>query len=312
VPDIIGLGEPLVELAAEERGPLGSVRRFRRGWGGDTFNCVVAAARLGASSGYMTRVGDDPFGRALLGLCVEEGIDASRIITDPESYTGLYLIALGEDRRHAFTYFRVGSAASRLHPDEIDEEYIGAARILHTSGITQAISDSALAAADRAIEVARRSGIVVSYDANLRPALRPIPLLRENFGTTAPRADVVFLSGEDIAHLYGDIGAEEAATRVLDLGSPLVVVKSGQAGCLVALRDEGLYVCPPWPVELVDPSGGGDAFAGAFLVEWLLRGATLADAGRLANAVGALTVSGLGAVTPIPTRQRLEEFMQRS
>jgi 2-dehydro-3-deoxygluconokinase len=301
-----------VELAAEERGPLGSVRRFRRGWGGDTFNCVVAAARLGASCGYMTRVGDDPFGQALLRLCEEEGIDSSQVATDPEAYTGLYLIALDEEGRHVFTYFRTGSAASRFHPEEIDEGYIGSARILHTSGITQAISYSALAAADRAIRVARRRGVVVSYDANLRPALRPIPFLREIFETTAGRADVVFLSGDDVAYLYGDIGSEEAARRVLDLGSALVVVKSGQAGCLVASRDGEFHVCPPWPVEVVDPSGGGDAFAGAFLVEWLLRGATLADAGRVANAVGALAVSGLGAVAPIPTRERLEEFMQRS
>jgi 2-dehydro-3-deoxygluconokinase len=312
VPDIIGVGEPLVELAAEQRGPLASVTRFRRGWGGDTFNCIVAASRLEASTGYVTRVGDDPFGGALLRLCHEEGIDSSRILTDPEAYTGLYVIALDEEGRQSFTYFRSGSAASRLEPAQVDEGYIQSARILHTSGITQAISDSALAAADRAIDAARRHGVLVSYDVNARPALRQISLLRAAFESTAPRADVLFLSGEDVAHIYGDISAEDAARRVLDLGSGVVVVKSGQAGCLVASHEEGLHPCPPWPVEVVDPSGGGDAFAGAFLVEWGLRGASLNEAGRLANAAGALTVAGLGAVAPIPTRARLQEFMRWS
>jgi 2-dehydro-3-deoxygluconokinase len=311
MPEILSIGEPLVELAAEEHGPLEAVGRFRRGWGGDTFNCAVSAARMGASVGYVTRVGDDPFGRAFMDLCHDEGIDASGSVVDPRGYTGLYIIAF-HGGRHVFTYYRKGSASSRLHPDDIDRLHIGQARILHTSGITQAISDSALAAVEVAIDAARRRDVVVSYDANLRPALRPIPFLRTVFESSVPRADIVFVSLEDITHLYGDVPDEEAARTLLDLGARVVVVKRGQDGCLVATKDQGSTVCPPWRVDVVDPSGGGDAFAGAFLVEWGLRGAELPDAGRFANAVGALTVAGLGAVAPIPTRARLLEFIGRA
>ncbi|HEX2032166.1 MAG TPA: sugar kinase [Actinomycetota bacterium] len=309
MPDILAIGEPLVELAAEEAGPLEQVRRFRRGWGGDTFNCVVSAARLGASAGYQTRVGDDPFGRAFLAFCRDEGIDASPSRIDPTSYTGLYLIAF-HGGRHGFTYYRRGSAASHLHPVDIDPDRIAQARVLHTSGITQAISDTAHAAVAEAVEAARRHGVLVSYDANLRPALRPVAFLRAVFEASVPQADVVFMSLDDVVHLYGAVAPEEAGRRVLDLGAGAVVVKQGQDGCLVGSEEEGFATCPPWPVDVVDPSGGGDAFAGAFLVEWALGGASLQDAGRFANAVGALAVAGLGAVAPIPGRRKVEEFIR--
>jgi 2-dehydro-3-deoxygluconokinase len=309
VPDILAIGEPLVELAAEERGPLARSSTFRRGWGGDTFNCTVAAARLGASTGYITRVGDDPFGTAFLRLCQEEGIDPSHVITDRTAYTGLYMIAIDEEGSHSFTYYRRGSAASRLTPKEIDEGHIGEAKVLHTSGITQAISDSALAATDHAIEAARARGVTVSYDANIRPALRPVAFLRTVFEATAGRADIVFLSREDMGHLYGPVSVEEAVARLLDLGAGVVVVKSGYEGCVVASAETAPQHCSPWSAEVVDPSGGGDAFAGAFLVQRVLGGASLAEAGRFANAVGALVVAGLGAVASIPTRARVAEFM---
>lgn len=312
MPDIVGIGEPLVELAAEERGRLETVGRFRRGWGGDTFNCMVAANRMGASVGYVTRVGDDLFGRDFLARCKEEGIEGSSVLVDPTRYTGLYLIALAENGEHSFTYYRRGSAASGLDPGDVDEDYIASARILHTSGITQAISDSAFAASEHATSVARRHGLLVSYDPNVRPSLRPGSFLQALFEATAPRADVVFLSRDDIRHLYGNVDPQEVATDLLARGPRVVVVKSGQEGCLVAARDGGLQTCPPWPIDVVDPSGGGDAFAGAFLVEWGLRGLPLRDAGHVANAVGALTVSGLGATGPIPTRVQVQEFIERS
>jgi 2-dehydro-3-deoxygluconokinase len=312
MPDIIGIGEPLVELAAEDRGRLEGVNRFRRGWGGDTFNCMVAATRMGASTGYVTRVGDDPFGRDFLVGCRDEGIESSSILVEPTGYTGLYLIALAEDRQHSFTYYRRGSAASRLGPHDLDEDYIASARILHTSGITQAISDSALAASEEATSMARRHGVLVSYDANVRPSLRPMSFIEALFTATVPRADIVFVSGDDISYLYGTADARDVATDLLARGPQVVVVKSGAEGCVVASADTGVRTHSPWSVEVVDPSGGGDAFAGAFLVEWGLRGASLSDAGRLANAVGALTVSRLGASRPIPSRAQVAEFMRSS
>jgi len=308
VPDLIALGEPMAEFAAQEEGRLGAATLFRRGWGGDTANVAVAAARLGTTAGYITRLGGDEFGRSFLDLWARDGVDASRVIVEADGFTGVYFIALAPDGTHDFTYYRAGSAASRLRPEDIDVDYLVGARVLHTSGITQAISNSARAAADRAIEVARAHRVTVSYDVNVRPKLRPLEEFRGIVEGTLPRADIVFLSQEDAAHLYGEIDAEAVLEGILAAGSRLAVLKLGDEGCLIASAAGERVRLPAWPVEAVDTTGAGDAFDAAFLTEWL-RGEPLDRAGRFANAVGALTAQGVGAVAPIPGRAQVEAFL---
>jgi 2-dehydro-3-deoxygluconokinase len=298
----------MAEFAGEERGRLSTVRAFRRGYGGDTSNFAVAAARLGASAGYITRVGGDEFGSAFLILWRSEGVDVSQVKVEPRGFTGVYFIALCSDRGHEFTYYRHGSAASRITPADLDPAYLRGARLFHTSGISQAISESCRAAVDAAITAARTQGVMVSYDLNIRPGLWPPTVARAVVEGTIPRADIVFLSGEDIGHLYGGTPPEELMAMMLAAGPRLVVLKQGEDGCLILSADGQRVQVPAWPVDVVDTTGAGDAFAAAFAVEWL-RGVPLEQAGRFANAVGALTAAGLGAVEPIPTRVQVEEFM---
>lgn len=308
MPDIISLGEPMVEFAAEQRGRLGTVTRFRRGWGGDTSNFIVAAARLGNDCGYITRLGGDEFGRSFLELWLAEGVDASRVIVDRDGFTAVYFIAYRDDGGHDFTYYRKGSAASRLHPDDLDPAYLGRARVFHTSGISQAISESSQATVEAAIEMARAGGALISYDVNLRPRLWPPEAARAIIEATMAVADLVFVSTEDATHLYGDEPEATVVERVLLSGPRLVVLKQGERGCLITSATGERAHVPAWQVDVLDATGAGDAFAAAFLTEWL-RGGSLERAGRFANAVGALTARGLGAVYPLPTRTQVEEFI---
>ncbi len=307
MPDIVALGEPLLEFVAAERGRLQDVKTFQRGWGGDTSNFVVAVARLGGSSGYLTRIGGDEFGRSFLALWRQERVDASRVTVEPDGVTGIYFIAFPEDGAHEFTYYRAGSAASHLQPTDIPVDYVDRARVFHTSGITQAISASAAETAKVAITQARTCNLTISYDANIRPKLQPLSSLRAAFEATIPSVDIVFLSGEDAEHLYGTVPSQEVVRRILACGPNIAVLKQGAAGCLIASADGTLSI-PGWPITPVDATGAGDAFDAAFLIEWR-RGAPLDQAGRFANAVGALTASSLGAVTAIPTRTRVEQYV---
>lgn len=311
MPEIIALGEPMVEFVAAERGRLGSAVTFRRGWGGDTSNFAVAAARLGASCGYLTRLGGDEFGRSFLELWAREGVDSSCVIVDPDGFTGIYFVALDEDGQHTFTYFRTGSAASQMQPADVPRGYVAGARAFHTSGITLAISGSARAAAMAAIALARERGVLVSFDANVRPRLLDLAALRGVVRSTMRQVDVAFLSAEDAAYLFGALPPGEVADRVLADGPRLVVLKQGAAGCLVASSDGPRLAVPGWAVAAVDATGAGDAFDAAFLLEWL-RGAPPDSAARFANAVGALTTLGPGAVAPIPTRAEVEAFVVRN
>ncbi|MDR5709480.1 MAG: sugar kinase [Armatimonadota bacterium] len=309
MPELVTLGEPMVEFAALEKGPLEEVSTFRRGWGGDTNNVAVAAARLGMSAGCITRVGGDEFGRSLLTLWDREGVDRSRVAVDPEGYTGIYFISFDVAGRHAFAYYRKGSAASRLCPEDVDPEYVRNARMLHTSGITQAISPTARAAVEAAVAMARAGGVTVSYDLNLRPRLLPLPELRAAAHAILPQTDIVFLSLEDAAYLDDTCSPEVLVERLLEQGPRLVVLKMGERGCLVADASGGRAHVPAYPVQPVDTTGAGDAFDAAFLVRWT-RGASPKDAARFANAVGALAVCGLGAVAALPSLARVEAFLQ--
>jgi len=308
--DLIAVGEPLAELAAESAGRLGDVERFRRGWGGDTANCVLAAARLGGACGYVTRVGDDEFGRAFVALLERRGVDASQVGIDAAHHTGVYFVSYTDEREHRFTYLRRDSAASRLTGGDLDPAYVGGARVLHASGISQAISRTCAEAIETAMTIARAAGTTVSYDANVRPALGSAETLRSNFVSALSLADIVFVSEEDIAFLYDDSPVEVALDRILGAQPTLAVAKLGACGCLIA-DDAGtrLHV-PGWTVEAVDATGAGDAFSAGFILSWL-RGAAPEEAGRFANAVGALTAAGIGAIAPQPDRDQVAAFMER-
>ena len=167
--DIVALGEPLVEFN-QTRGE--DARAWRQGFGGDTSNMAIAAARLGARVAYVTRVGDDAFGRMFRALWSAEGVAVDGVATDTDAPTGVYFVTHAASG-HAFSYLRAGSAASRLAPGNLPVDLIRAARALHVSGISQAISTSACDAVFAAIAAARDAGARVYYDPNLRPKLWP-------------------------------------------------------------------------------------------------------------------------------------------
>ena len=297
-------------MTAEAVGRLGEVARFRSGWGGDTANFLMAAARLGGRCGYITRVGQDDFGEAFTALLRRHEIDASQVKSDAAHHTGLYFVSYAEDRQHRFAYFRRDSAASHLAPEDIDSSYVARARILHASGISQAISPSCAAAVDAAMAIARDAGVTISYDANVRPALGTIEGLTRSFERTLSQADIVFVSLEDVAHLYGDMSIDAALDRVLSDGPRLAVAKLGARGCLVRGEDGDCRLVPGWTVDAVDATGAGDAFDAGFVLA-LGRGESPEEAARYANAVGALTSTGVGAIAPQPTHEEVIALMRR-
>ena len=308
MPDLIAIGEPLVEMAAESAGRLGDVDRFRCGWGGDTANFVLAAARLGGACGYVTRVGQDAFGRAFVAMLETHGVDASHVKRDEEHHTGLYFVTYSEERKHRFDYVRRGSAASHLAGTDIDPDYVASARVLHASGISQAISPSCAEAIRVAMEIAREADTMVSYDANVRPALGDPETLRRNFTAALALADIVFVSEEDSVHLFGDTPLETVLDRIVDARPRLAVAKLGANGCLIKSDAGDRCHVPAWEIDAVDATGAGDAFSAGFVLS-LLRDTGPAEAGRYANAVGALTATGVGAIAPQPNHAEVVAFM---
>lgn len=300
--DILAIGEPMLELNQTTPGEP----RFLMGHGGDTSNCAIAAARQGARVGYFTRLGQDPFGDSFMALWQKEGVDCSMVARDPAAPTGIYFVTHGP-KGHEFSYYRTGSAASLMRPQDLPEATIRASRILHASGISQAISTSACDAVFRAIEIAKGAGRLVAYDTNLRLRLWPVPRARAVIDEAARQADILLPGIDDARALTGLEDADAIVDHYLRLGAGIVALTLGAEGALIATaeRRERLRA---HTVESVDATGAGDCFDGAFLADYLRHHNPFA-AGRWANAAAALATTGFGAVAPLPDRAAVERFL---
>lgn len=304
--DVLSIGEPLMELAETERG---GERLYAPGFGGDCSNAAIAAARHGARAAMLTAVGDDTFGRAFLDLWDREGVDRGHVLCRTGERTGVYMISYGPEG-HDFSYYRQGSAASLITPAEIPADAIARARIVHASGISQAISPSCTDAVFAAMRMAREAGALVSYDTNLRLRLWPLDRARAIIQAAAAMADIVLPGLDDARRLTGLEEPEEICAAYLGLGARVVALTLGSDGAMIA-TGEGVRTIPARRVAAVDATGAGDAFDGAFLAEYLRTGDALA-AGEYANAAAALSVTGYGAVGPLPTRAEVAAFLAKS
>jgi 2-dehydro-3-deoxygluconokinase len=302
--DIVSIGECMVEFFCD--GPMGQARSFQRSFGGDTLNLLAAASRLGRRCGYITRVGNDPFGPGLLDAWRSEGIDLTHAPL-VSGYNGIYFISLLAGGEREFTYYRAGSAASALGPDDIDPQYIASARVVHSSGITQALSESCRAAVKRAFEAARQAGVMTSFDPNLRLKLWPIEQARDALAEVLPLVDVVMPAApEETEQLIGVGDPEQAARHFHDQGVKIAVIKMGSKGCVVS--DGGaMRWMPARRAPLVeDTTGAGDAFNGGFLTG-LCMGYDAASSASIGAAVAGLKVRGRGAVASLPRMQQVQK-----
>ncbi|MFI1564445.1 sugar kinase [Streptomyces sp. NPDC020490] len=297
--DILALGEAMLEFNADADGALETAESFSVGYGGDTSNVAVAAARSGGRAAYITRVGDDAFGTVLMRLWEREGVGTSHVTREPGGRTGIYFIARGP-AGHGFTYYRADSPASRLSPADVPEEAIAAAKLLHVTGITQAISTTSCDAAFHAMAVARATGTLVTYDPNHRPALWSRDRARAVILRSLELCDIALPNIEEGRMLTGQESPEAVLEGLLARGPKVVVLKMGAEGALVADGAEVTRV-PAHHVTPVDASGAGDTFDGAFAAR-LVEGVPAVEAARYAVVAAALTTTGHGAVRPIPHR----------
>lgn len=300
--DILCLGEAMVEF--NQTGGRDS-DQYLRGFGGDTSNSAIAAVRQGAKAGYCTLVGRDPFGDLLLDLWRREGVNTDAVGVRDDAQTGIYFVTHTE-KGHAFTYYRQGSAASRMTPADLQTALLHQTQLLHASGISLAVSASMRETVMSAIEIMRKAGKQVSFDTNLRLKLWSLDEARQAIDAALRLSDIALPSLEDAVALSGleDPLAILDHYRAMDI--PLVVLKCGAEGVLLADKS-GRWRIPPHRVKSVDATGAGDCFGGSFLAE-LARGTSPVEAAVYANAAAALTTIGYGAVAPIPRRAAVEAF----
>lgn len=288
--DAVVCGEAMLLMVAEPGIPLERAVHFRRSIAGAESNVAAGLARLGHSARWIGRVGDDPAGKSVLAQLRADGVDTSYAVVDPGAPTGMLLRDSHPGRGIDVQYYRAGSAASRLRPEELAAEMVAGARVVHVTGITAMLSDSAHLAVLRLIELAREAGATVSFDPNIRLKLGSPQQWRERVGPLLDLADLV-LAGEDELELL-DRPAK-----------PTYVVKYRDKSAGWRGLWQGCYSVP-----VVDPVGAGDGFA-AGLLSGVLRGLPYEKCLEEAAAVAALVVQSANDTDGLPDRTGLDRAL---
>jgi 2-dehydro-3-deoxygluconokinase len=300
---VVTLGETMGLLRAASIGSLEHVSDFQLHIGGAESNVAIGVARLGRPAVWMGRVGDDGVGRRVLRELRAEGVSAGAVV-DPEARTGLMLKETPTSGRTRVSYYRAGSAGSRIGIDDLDFDAIESAGVLHVTGITLALSESAEQAVFAAIGAAVAAGVPVSFDVNHRPALwgdrDPSPLYRR----VAERSTIVFAGADEAELLVGSGSPEQLAARIADLGPAQAIVKLGEDGCVASIDGEALSA-PAEKITPLDTVGAGDAFVAGYLVA-LLDGLAPADRLRQGARCGAFACLGPGDWESLPRRADLD------
>lgn len=312
MPEVVTFGETSAVLETTSVGKMRYARSFRLRPGGAEATVAVGVSRLGHSSGWISRLGADEFGEYILRVIRAEGVDVSEVeLVDGERTAVFFRERLPDGKARQF-YYRNDSAFSHITAEDLNEDYIRNASILHITGITPAVSLSTLVSTRRAIQLAQKHNVLVSFDTNMRRkiwnAREALPVMEEFVAA----ADIVLPGLDDLrGFLSEDVTISAAMEWLQGLGCNRAVIKLGKDGAVV-LQDQKVIEVPPVALtEPIDVVGAGDAFASGFLVG-VLRDYTLKEAALLGNRVAAASITLPGNIESLPDWKELEEFEKSS
>jgi sugar/nucleoside kinase (ribokinase family) len=306
--DVIAIGEVLIDIIGEAPGiALEEQNTFKRFAGGAPANFAVGVRQLGLSSGVITKMGNDFFGRFLLKTLKNKNVEISQVRLTSEYKTALAFVGLDEDKNPSFSFYRSPCADIMLTPEEISEEYIKSAKLLMCGTVSMA-DEPARSAIFKAIDYAKKHDLQVACDPNLRDDLWHFKDPREHIFRVLKDTDIFLPSISEVEFITGEKG-EKAFESILDLGPSILAITHGSEGSTLLTKDEEFFA-PSYKVDVVDTIGAGDAFA-AGLVIGLLTNMPLEKIPYFANAVSAVKITRNGAMN-IPTRKEVENFMKKN
>jgi 2-dehydro-3-deoxygluconokinase len=308
--DVITFGEAMTMFMADQPGPLHRVEQFTRELAGAETNVAIGLARLGLDSGWVSKVGNDAFGRFIMERLKNENVDIERVLTDELHPTGFQLKSKVIEGDPEVQYFRKGSAASHLTIADFNEEYFKSAKHMHMTGIPLALSVDAREFAKHALSFMKRNGRTISFDPNLRPSLwASKEEMVKQINEVAFQANYVLPGISEGEILTGYQNPPDIASFYLEKGVKLVVIKLGEEGAFYKTAlEEGTV--PGFKVkEVVDTVGAGDGFA-VGVISGLTDGMSIHDAVLRGNAIGSLAVQSPGDNDGYPTKSELENYIK--
>jgi len=302
--DVITIGEVLVEFVKKGR----DMPHYETGEYAGPFPSgapaifIDAASRLGLKSAIIGAVGKDDFGDLLKKRLADDNVNITHLFTREEYTTGIAFVTYFSDGSRRFVFHLKHSAAARIRPEDVNEDFVKMFRVLHIMGSALSIGEGIREACYRAVEIAKKAGIIVTYDPNLRAELIEPWLISKISKKVLEAAEIVMPSKAELFDLTGKKSLEEASKEIFKYGVRLLIVKAGEKGSIGMDRQDIIFE-PAFIVPEVDPTGAGDAFDAAVVYSYL-KNRSLRETLELANAVGALKVTRMG---PMEVPESLSE-----
>lgn len=309
--DVLTLGEAMVLLEPDRDGLMQYSEKFSKSIGGAESNVAIGLSKLGHNASWISRLGQDPFGRYIYSYLKGEGVNVDNVIFDPKKSTGVYFKETGGFNSTNIYYYRNDSAASYLKPKDLSEDIISKAKYLHITGITSALSENCHQTVMKAIEIAQKFNVKIIFDPNIRKNLwssdQYIPVLKKIIKHT----DYFLPGADELQLLYPNKNKVQAIEEILNDGTNVVVVKNGKHGAsyFTKLEEKNVIGYPNENVK--DPVGAGDGFAAGF-ISGLIDELTLEKSVIRANLIGSMVTMVQGDCEGLPYRSDIKTFLNQT
>ena len=314
MPQFVVLGEALIDVFAEKGVPLRAAKTLHPAPGGAPANVAVALARLGADIGFIGKVGVDDYGRYLIDLLADEGVDTTHFIADPGGPTMMGVVAVVSETEQQFILYNGANALLTI--DDLSQQFITAADVFIYGSVT--FASASRSAALQAARWAKAAGKHVIFDVNLRTLLWPdLDVARQYIEDGLETATVVKVNDTELEFLTGQTDPAVGSAQLLE--------QSGVQLCCVSLGEDGAYfnngivegAVPAFTVEVKDTTGSGDAFVAGLALKLARQPHPIADLDavaltnivRFANACGALAATAVGGMTAAPTVDAVNQLL---
>ncbi|KAF2315868.1 hypothetical protein GH714_040598 [Hevea brasiliensis] len=307
-PLIVSFGEMLIDFVPDVAGvSLAESGGFLKAPGGAPANVACAITKLGGTSAFIGKFGDDEFGHMLVDILKKNGVKSEGVCFDKQARTALAFVTLKKNGEREFMFYRNPSADMLLKESELNMDLIKQAKIFHYGSISL-ISEPCRSAHIAAMKAAKAAGILLSYDPNVRLPLWPSPeAAREGIKSIWNEADFIKVSDDEVEFLtQGDASKEEVVLSLWHDGLKLLIVTDGGKGCRYFTKNFKGKV-DGFSVKTLDTTGAGDAFVGALLVSIAKDTSIFQNEGKLkealtfANACGAICTTQKGAIPALPS-----------
>ncbi len=307
MPQMITIGETMAAFTPLASGPLRYVPDFKMRIAGAESNVAIGAAKLGVDVAWVSKLGEDEFGHFICNQTRAEGVDCRHLIFTSEYPTGIMFKETSAGETKVF-YYRAGSAASHMTPEDLDESLFSEARLLHMTGITSVLSDDCMAMTEQAFALAAKHGLTISFDPNIRKKLWKDKDYSGLIRDLTLKSQIVLL-GLDEAEVLFQTREIDGIVSVLckEGNASMIAIKDGGKGAIVADRDQRISI-PPYPCKCIEPIGAGDGFNAGFLAG-VLQGRGLETAGKMGAVCGALATQTPGDVEGYPDCRQMEQAL---